>query len=149
MEKELLGKLLDIGRWVFLVYLVVRFADVTVRGALPLAFKPSFAAASFWVENVLFAVPIVLMWTPEGRRSRQKIFLAAGFMVGAGLLYRLGSFLIAYDTGAGWKYFPSLGEIFVTVGLVCFEVLAITAAIRWLPVLPKLPPGARPELPRS
>ena len=127
---------------VFIVYLALRFADVAYRGALPLAFQPSWVTASFWVENLLFAAPIVLVWSEASRRSPRRIFLAACAMVGAGLLYRLGSFLIAYDTGAGWRYFPSLGELAVTIGLISFEVLAITAAIRWLPILPKVPPGA-------
>ena len=39
-------------------------------------------------------------------------------------LYRLGAYLIAYETGAGWKYFPSMGELGVTVGLIAFGGLA-------------------------
>jgi Ni/Fe-hydrogenase subunit HybB-like protein len=140
-ETEVLGKLMSIGRWVFLTYLVVRLADVTIRGVLPMAFSPSWVTASFWVENLLFLVPVVLMWSEKSRRSPQRIFIAACSMVAAGLLYRLSAYLVAYDTGAGWHYFPSLGELAVSVGLISFEVLAITAAIRWLPVLPKQPSG--------
>lgn len=56
----------------------------------------------------------------------------------AGILYRLDAYLVAYDTGAGWRYFPSLGELAVTIGLIAFEILAFIIAIRVLPVLPKL-----------
>ena len=53
--------------------------------------------------------------------------------------------LVAYDTGAGWHYFPSLGEMTVTVGLIAFEVLAIIIAIRLLPILPAARPDSAPR----
>jgi Ni/Fe-hydrogenase subunit HybB-like protein len=52
------------------------------------------------------------------------------------VFYRVGGYLVAYETGAGWHYVPSVGEIAVTVGLIAFEILAIIIAIRMLPVLP-------------
>ena len=55
------------------------------------------------------------------------------------ILYRLSAFLVAYDTGAGWHYFPSLGEMTVTVGMIAFEVLGIIVAIKLLPILPAEP----------
>jgi Ni/Fe-hydrogenase subunit HybB-like protein len=93
-------------------------------------------------------VPVLLMVPAKNRRSPQKLFIAASVLAVAGLLYRLGAYLIAYETGAGWHYFPSLGEIAVTVGLICFEILAITVAIRMLPVLPKALPKD-PALPKD
>ena len=73
------------------------------------------------------------------------MFIAACLLAVAGLLYRLGAYLVAYDTGAGWHYFPSLGEMTVTAGLIAFEVLAIILAIRLLPILPAVPASTRTE----
>ena len=46
------------------------------------------------------------------------MFLAALLMVSGGALYRLDAFLIIYEPGNGWSYFPSVPEIMVTVGVI-------------------------------
>lgn len=140
IERELLGKLMTIGSILAAVFLVARLGDCMRRGVLGLAFKPTLVAAFFWIENALFLIPVLLMSTPKNRKSPQKLFVSACLLAVAGLLYRLGAYLVAYDTGAGWHYFPSLGELAVTAGLVAFEILAITIAIRVLPVLPNHQP---------
>lgn len=138
-EKEILGKLLQVGRFLMVIYLVVRFGDLAYRGALSYAFQPSMPMFTFWLENVLFSVPIWLLASQENRNKAKLIFLSAMSMAIAGLVYRLSAFLVAYDTGAGWHYFPSLGEMTVTLGLIAFEVLFIILAIRLLPILPATP----------
>ena len=121
------------------VFLVMRFADLAVRGVLPLAFRLDAAAIAFWVETILFAIHIFLAWTPAARRDPRRLFIAATTMALAGIAYRLSAYLIAYDTGAGWTYFPSIGEVAVSVGLVSFEALAFILCVKLLPVLPSLP----------
>ena len=138
-ERELLAKLMTIGRILAGLFLAMRFADITVRGVWPLAFEASAVTVAFWVEIFLFATPILVLWKSAALESPQRLFVAAVAMAGAGITYRLSAYLIAYQTGAGWSYFPSLGEIAVTVGLVAFEVLAFIACVRLLPVLPALP----------
>lgn len=143
-EKEILGKLLRIGRWVMAVYLLVRFTDLVVRGALPYAFQPSLPMLTFWLENALFSVPLWLLATKAQAQSSKRVFLSAMAMALGGIVYRLSAFLVAYQTGAGWHYFPSLGELTVTLGLISFEVLAVILAVRLLPILPAAgPQGAK------
>jgi Ni/Fe-hydrogenase subunit HybB-like protein len=139
LERELLAKLMTIGRILAGLFLVMRFADITVRGVWPLAFQGTAVTAAFWVEILLFATPILVLWKAAARRSPQRLFVSAVAMAAAGITYRLSAYLIAYQTGAGWSYFPSLGEIAVTVGLVAFEVLAFIACVRLLPVLSTIP----------
>jgi len=136
-ERELLGRLAQIGRLLLAIFLVVRFADVAVRGVLGRAFEASAPAATFWLENALLALPLILLSTPARRRRMKLIFVSACAMAAGGVVYRLAAFLVAYDTGPGWHYFPSLGEITVTIGLNAFEVLAFILAIRLLPILPQ------------
>lgn len=142
-EKTLLAKLLQVGRGLMVVFLVVRFGDLIWRGAIGRAFEASLPALTFWVENLLFAAPLWLLATKEHRARARRIFLAAMAMALGGVVYRLSAFLVAYQTGAGWHYFPSMGELTVTVGLVAFEVLAIILAIRLLPILPAQRPATR------
>lgn len=135
-EKEILAGLLQIGRALVAFFLVLRFGDLVYRGALGYAFQPSLPMAMFWIENVLMAVPLVLLATPEARRKQKLLFLSAMSLALGGAWYRISAFLVAYDTGAGWTYFPSLGELAVSLGLVAFEILAIVLAFRLLPILP-------------
>lgn len=138
-EREILGKLLQVGRVLVSVFLLVRFGDLIYRGALGHAFKPTLPALTFWIETALFSVPLWLLWTAQARARAAKLFLGAMSMALAGIIYRLAAFLVAYDTGAGWHYFPSLGEMAVTVGLISFEVIGMIIAIRLLPILPGEP----------
>lgn len=135
-EKEILGKLLQIGRVVAALFLFARLADVLYRGALPYALTPSLPMAMFWLENLLFSVPLWLLAGKANAGRAKYIFLSAMAMALGGIVYRLSAFLIAYQTGAGWSYFPSLGELTVTVGLICFEALGIIVAVKLLPILP-------------
>lgn len=148
-ERELMARLVQIGRAVLAVFLVLRFADLAWRGQLGRAFEASAPAVTFWIECALLAVPLVLLSSPARRRRMARVFLSAAAMALGGVLYRLSAFLIAYDTGAGWRYFPSLGEITVSVGLVAFEVLAFLIGVRLLPILPVERPPTAPDLPAA
>ena len=135
LESALLGKLMKVGTALTTAFLIVRFADLAARGVLPRLLEPTTVAIMFWIETVLFATPVVVMWGKAGARPR-RFFVAAMAMALAGMLYRIDAYLVAYHTGAGWHYFPSLGELAVSIGLVAFEILAFILVIRLLPVLP-------------
>ncbi len=142
-EREILGKLLNVGRLLAGIYIVVRIADLIYRGAIGSAFQPSLPALTFWIEMFLFSVPLWLLASQESRKHGGKLLMGALSLAFAGILYRLSAFLVAYDTGAGWHYFPSLGEMAVTFGLISFEVVGIIFAIRLLPILPAAEPDTR------
>lgn len=142
-EKEILAQLMQVGRVLMALFLLLRFADLIYRGVLGQAFTLSAPMVTFWLENFLYSVPLWLLATPAARSKAKRVFLSAMAMALGGVLYRMAAFLVAYDTGAGWHYFPSLGEMTVTVGLIAFEVLFIIVAIRLLPILPAAPPEPR------
>ena len=138
-ERELLGGLAKVGQGMAVLFLILRFADLGARGMLPRLVEPRLLTLMFWIEIALFAAPVVLLLGKRALRP-SRIFVAAALMALAGIMYRLDAYLVAYHTGAGWKYFPSMGELLVTIGLIAFEILAFIIAIKVLPVLP-----ARPE----
>lgn len=142
-EREILGKLLNVGRLLAGIYLVVRFGDLVYRGALGSAFQATLPALTFWIETFLFSVPLWLLASEASRKQSGKLLMGALSLAFAGILYRLSAFLVAYDTGAGWHYFPSLGEMAVTFGLISFEVVGVIFAIRLLPILPAAEPDTR------
>ena len=136
LERELLRGLMKVGQVLMAVFLVLRFGDLAVRGRVGDVLVPRTLTLMFWIETVLFAAPVVLLLGRAGTRP-QRVFVAAMSMALAGIVYRLDAYLVAYQTGAGWRYFPSLGELAVTLGLIAFEILAFIVAIRVLPVLPR------------
>ncbi len=139
IEMHLLNPMSKIMLGVLAVYLVVRFGDLLIRGALGEAFNPSFVALSFWVENICFAAPFFLIGNVAARRNPARLFLAGLAIMLGGSLLRLNGFLIGYQhfTGSGWSYFPSFTEVMVTLGMFSVEVLGYIIITRRFPVLPR------------
>jgi Ni/Fe-hydrogenase subunit HybB-like protein len=134
-ERDLLGGLVKVGRGMAVAFLLLRFIDLGARGMFPRLVEPRVLTLMFWLEIALFAAPVVLLAGKQARRP-SRMFVAAMLLALAGILYRIDAYLVAYHTGAGWKYFPSMGELFVTLGLIAFEILLFLIAIKVLPVLP-------------
>ncbi len=139
IEMHLLNPMSKIMLGVLGVYLVVRFGDLLIRGALGEAFNPSFVALSFWVENICFVAPFFLIGNVAARRNPARLFLAGLAIMLGGSLLRLNGFLIGYQhfTGSGWSYFPSFTEVMVTLGMFSVEVLGYIIITRRFPVLPR------------
>jgi Ni/Fe-hydrogenase subunit HybB-like protein len=137
IETHLLNPMARIMLGVLAVYLVVRFGDLVVRGALGQAFKPTVVALSFWIENLCFVAPFLLVGNAQARNNPAKLFLAGVAIMLGGVFLRLNGFLIGYDTGAGWSYFPSVPEMLVTIGMFAIEVIGYIIITRRFPVLPR------------
>lgn len=143
LELHLLGKLSHLMIWVLAAYLAVRLADLVVRGALGSMFEGSIEAIMFWIEMALFIAPLAILAKPSARRNPAKLFVAALCLMLAGFLLRINSFLVGYETGPGWHYFPSVPEIMVSIGMIALEVLGYIVLVRYLPILPgKIEPTA-------
>jgi Ni/Fe-hydrogenase subunit HybB-like protein len=136
-ETSILARLSRIMYWLLAAYLVVRVGDLAWRGALAEMFVPSFETAGFWVEMLAFAAPLWLLASAESRQRRDRLFVSAVLLMLGGFMLRINGFLIGYETGPGWHYFPSVPELMVTIGLIAFEILAYIVFVRMLPVLPK------------
>jgi Ni/Fe-hydrogenase subunit HybB-like protein len=134
-ERDLLGGLMKIGRGLAFVFLIVRFVDLGARNMFGALIEPRALTLMFWLEIAMF-VAAVAMLGGRGRNRPSRMFGAACLLALGGILYRIDAYLVAYHTGAGWTYFPSMGELMVTIGLVAFELLLFMLAIKVLPVLP-------------
>ncbi len=141
IEVHLLEPMAKIMLGVLAAYLVVRFGDLVVRGELGRAFRGNLEAFVFWIENLAFLAPFVLVGSTAARRNPARLFLAGVAIMVGGVFLRLNGFLIGYDTGlgvdTGWNYFPSIAEMIVTAGMFALEVLAYIVITRRFPVLPR------------
>lgn len=138
LETPLLTRLSYIVSGMLGFYLVVRFADLLIRGELGLAFAGDLQGNMFWVENLLYALPMVILISPTNRRNARMLFLAAVSLLLAGAVYRFNAFLIGFDPGPEFTYFPSVPEIMISLGIIAIEILAYIYFVRKLPVLPRL-----------
>ncbi len=132
-ETPMLAKLSLSMAWLLVLYLVIRFSDLLFRGAP--VFTSGFQSFMFYLENLLFLMPILLLFSPRLRNDLRFLFLMAVFVLLAGSLYRFNAFLIGYSPGPGWTYFPAPAEIFITLGIVAIELMAYLYFIKRFPVL--------------
>lgn len=137
IEMHLLTPLSKVMMGVLAAYLVVRFGDLLVRGALGYAFAFNIQAFMFWLETIAFILPLVLLKSEEARRNPARLFGAGALLMLAGILLRVNAYLVGYQTGEGWTYFPSVPEMLVTFGMFAIEVLGYIIITRRFPVLPR------------
>ena len=138
-ETSILAKIGKLMAWLVVVYLAFRFGDLIWRGELRLIFTDGWAnSIMFIIENLLFIIPMVILFSEKNRQSTKSLFLAAIALVLAGAVYRFNAFLVGFDPGVGWHYWPSASELLISIGIVAFEIMAYLAFVKWLPVLPNI-----------
>lgn len=149
LETRLLGKLGTIVGAALLGFLGIRLAGLLAAGHGGLAFTSGTRAFLFWAETLL-AVTAAVLFLRQGSRSRPSTQLQAALLaLAAGALYRVDAFLVAFDPGPGWAYFPSLGEIVITLGFVATETMAYLVAVRRFPILAGVSRPAGVEMPAA
>jgi Ni/Fe-hydrogenase subunit HybB-like protein len=134
-ETPMLSKLAQVMAWVVAAYLVLRFADLLFRGAP--VFTSGFLSFMFILENLFYLVPVLIMASPSLRSDLRFLFLGSCSLLLAGSLYRFNAFIIGFNPGPGWRYFPAVPEILITLGIVAIELMAYLYFVKKFPVLPK------------
>jgi Ni/Fe-hydrogenase subunit HybB-like protein len=134
-ETEMLG---DLARSIVpltVVYVWLRAGDLAFRGQLGALFAFDRYSVMTLVEFGLFMWAGFILLSDARRRRLGDLFRAAMLLMLAGSLYRFDTYLLAFNPGANWSYFPSVGEILVTTGLVAGEIMLYIAIIRTFPIL--------------
>ncbi|MFW6205856.1 MAG: NrfD/PsrC family molybdoenzyme membrane anchor subunit [Gemmatimonadota bacterium] len=127
-------------------FVVIRLGDVLYRGHGAELLGLTAMSALFWTEMALFVVALILLSRRGEHYDRGHLFRAAGFMVLAGALYRFSAFLIAYDPGPGWSYFPAIPELLITVGLTAGEIMAYIYIVKRFPIVGGVKPPGWPKV---
>ena len=136
-ELPLLASISRVTFWVTAFFFVVRIGAILVAGDFTLAFQVNMESGLFWAETALFLAALFFMRTD--RPSDLTAFLGACALLAGGTLYRIDSYLLAYQGTPGWNYFPSLSEAMITIGLIALEVMAYILFVKLLPVLSNPP----------
>ena len=140
-EKSMLVSLSGAMVAVVSLYLILRFADLVISGKIPLMFGSGWLSLVFWSEIGLFAVALFLLASKQRRSHFPNMLAASILLMFAGAYYRFNSYITAYNPAPGRTYFPSLLEIYVTVGVIALEVTLYYLIVKRYPILG----GAAPE----
>ncbi len=140
-ETPILGKLSGAMVPLLVVFLLLRFGDLIWRGQIGNIFDNGFLGFFFVIENILFLIPIIMLASAKNRMQATTLFWASGAMLLGGALYRFDTFLIAFNPGVGYHYFPSASEIMISVGIVSIEIMAYLVFVKKLPVMPAVKPS--------
>ncbi len=135
-ETDMLAKLSLVIPILLVIFLVVRFGDLLMRGELGLAFSGTLQGNMFLLENILHIVPLVILASASNRKRAKMLFLAACCLMAGGLLFRFNTYLVGFNPGEGWNYFPAIGEQFITYTIISAEILLYMIFVKKLPVLP-------------
>ena len=133
-EGNLLNKISAIFPWLIGIYLIIRFADVVYRGHLGLVFSGGMLGNLFLLENILLLLPMLILASPALRKRKRVIFFSAVSLLIAGTLYRFNAYIIGFNPGDNWTYFPAVPEMFITLGIVSVELMVYLWFIKRLPV---------------
>jgi len=134
-ETPILKKLAGVIPALLVVYLVVRWADLLMRGALGSAFT-GVPALMFWVENILMVLALAMIAPAAKRASGKNLCLGAFVLLLGCAVLKFNMYIVGFNPGQGWRYFPSVPEIMVTLAIVAIEILAYLIFVKKLPVLP-------------
>ncbi len=119
------------------LYMLLKLGDMAVRGTYVYLLDGTYQTNSFLVEMLIgVMVPWFMLLFKAVRESRRAVFTAASLIIGGVVINRINVFIVGYkpplsDSG----YFPALGEILVTFGLIAALMFLYRFVVTYLPVL--------------
>ncbi|MFV0576874.1 MAG: Ni/Fe-hydrogenase cytochrome b subunit [Vibrio sp.] len=137
-ETKLFYRLSFVTEAILAIFLVLRFGELIYHGKLHYIFAMDFYAKVFWVEVSFMVLPLIIFRMKQLRQDSRALLIAALSMIFAGAMWRIDLSLIAFDPGEGYRYFPSIQESLMTLGLVAIEVAGYIFIVKLLPVLPAI-----------
>jgi Ni/Fe-hydrogenase subunit HybB-like protein len=130
----------NLGRMVgplLVIYLAIKIIDMAIRGTYVYLTEINTASVMFMIEVVLgVIIPLRMFFSEKVLNSRLLLFVATTLVVFGVFINRINSFLVAYTPPYALnKYFPSIGEISVTVGFIAILVLLYRVIVMFFPVI--------------
>ncbi len=137
-EMEVLTPLLRITIFTLGAYMTLKLGDMLIRGTWRYLFDGTYQTNAFLIEMILgVIVPWGMLLSKRIRQSRRWLFIAAMLIVGGVVLNRINVFIVSYTPPvSGGTYFPAIGEILVTTGLIATLMFVYRFLVTYLPVLP-------------
>ncbi|MBE2889698.1 Ni/Fe-hydrogenase cytochrome b subunit [Geobacter anodireducens] len=122
--------------WVAGLWMAIRFGDLIWRNQIPTILTFDKNALFFLLEVLLIGGGAFMMLSRRNRLSPRLLFLSGAILMLGGGLYRFNVYLIGFNPGEGWSYFPSVAEFLITVGIIAIEILGYLTLVKIFPVMP-------------
>jgi len=136
-EMNILSKLGRMVGPILGIYLAFKIGDMFIRGTFVYLTEINTQSIMFVIE-MLFGViiPLRMFFSEKVLNSKLWLFVAASLTIIGVLLNRINTFLVAYSPPYALKsYFPSIGEISVTVGFIAILVLIYRVIVMYFPII--------------
>jgi len=119
------------------IYLAFKIGDIFVRETFIYFQEISLESFMFFIELMIgVIIPMRIFFSQKALRSPGWLFAGSILVVLGVVINRINAFLIAYTPSYAMEsYFPSIGEISVTVGLIAIEVLLYRIFVKFFPVI--------------
>lgn len=136
-EMQVLGPLTRITIIILGLYAALKIGDMIVRGTYNYLLDGSAQSNAFLVEIIIgILVPWFMLVSDKLRNSRRHLFIASTMIVGGVLLNRINVFVVGYKPPVSEAtYFPAIGEILITVGLIACLMFLYRVMVTYLPVI--------------
>jgi Ni/Fe-hydrogenase subunit HybB-like protein len=135
MDQKLLSSMWLYPVSLIAIFMVTRFADLAHNGRLGLIFKFDMYSIVFLVENGLYIAAAYILLNKKLREQRAKLFLAGVILIFQGAMYRLDTYLVAFQPVGNWVYSPSVGEVLFSLTLLSIGILVYIVMIKMFPLL--------------
>ncbi len=124
-ETHILSNLSNIVAPLLGVYLAFKIGDMMIRKTFVYLYEVNAASVMFTLELLIgIIIPLRLFMSRQVAKSPVAMATASFLVILGVLMNRINNFLIAYNPPYAVKsYFPSIGEISVTIGFVALEIL--------------------------
>jgi Ni/Fe-hydrogenase subunit HybB-like protein len=136
-EMEILSKLGRMIAPILGIYLAFKVGDMVIRETFVYLARPTTASVMFLIEVLVgVVIPLRMFLSRTVLKSPLWLFVASAMVVFGVLLNRINNFIVAYTPPyAVSSYFPSIGELSVTIGFISLLVLVYRAAVLIFPVI--------------
>jgi Ni/Fe-hydrogenase subunit HybB-like protein len=140
-ETAMLAHLSKVAMGVGAFWAFFRLGEIAAAGKMP--YLASGRGALAILEIALHAAAAVILASAAHRASAVWQTRAGILLVLGGALYRVDTYLVAFQPGAHFAYFPALPEMAITVGFFAAEIALYIWAVRRFPFLAGNPAPAR------
>jgi len=137
MEMDILSRLAKRVAPLLGIYLAVKLIDMVIRGTYIYLTEINVQSVMFVIEIVIgIIIPLRMLFSEQVLKSPLWLFVSASFVVAGVFINRINCFLVAYSAPYALdSYFPSVGEISVTVGFIAILVLIYRAFVMFFPII--------------
>ncbi|MCF8262247.1 MAG: Ni/Fe-hydrogenase cytochrome b subunit [Melioribacteraceae bacterium] len=135
IEFPLLSEISRITMAFLVITLAMRLVDIVLEGKLAFLFKPEIETFMFYIEiGIGTIVPAILLSSKKFRMDRKWLYLTSVLVVTGFILNRLNVSVTSIIYTTGDIYFPSLGEISITMSLVVVGIIVFKWLSNYFPV---------------